>query len=174
MPHAASAARVVLPAWFVAAQNEIGVREAPGNRGPAIRRYIAAARCGSEGDPWCAIFANAMLESAASAARARRSRARSSAIRISCGSTARARLHRHLLARHEASGLGHVGFYAGERGGRIFTLGGTRATWCASSVSESRRALACPATSGRRAWPAATGALPPQLAATGAVTGKVT
>jgi hypothetical protein len=51
------------PAWFLAAQKEIGTKELPENRGPEVRRYIALAHCGHEGDPWCAIFCNAMLES---------------------------------------------------------------------------------------------------------------
>jgi len=177
MPHAASAARVVLPAWFVAAQNEIGVREAPGNRGPAIRRYIAAARCGSEGDPWCAIFANAMLESAG--LRGTRSALARSFERdphfmrldgpaLGCIVT--------FWRGTKASGLGHVGFYAGERGGRIFTLGGNESDMV--RVEPYPKAAARFGLSGYF-WPKglalpATGALPPQLAATGAVTGKVT
>jgi hypothetical protein len=51
------------PPWFEAARKEIGTKELPENRGPAIRRYIDLAHCGKEGDPWCAIFANAMLAS---------------------------------------------------------------------------------------------------------------
>ena len=51
------------PSWYEAALKEVGTRELPENRGPAIRRYVELAHCGSEGDPWCAIFVNAMLES---------------------------------------------------------------------------------------------------------------
>lgn len=53
----------VAPAWLIAARKELGTRELPENRGPAIRRYVGMAHCGAEGEPWCAIFANAMLES---------------------------------------------------------------------------------------------------------------
>src|SRR5262245_39076022 len=51
------------PPWLTAAHKEIGFRERPGNRG--IERYVSLAHAGSPGDPWCAIFVNAMLESAA-------------------------------------------------------------------------------------------------------------
>lgn len=51
------------PPWWNAALHEIGTREVGDNGGPAIRRYCALAHCGQEGDPWCAIFVNAMLES---------------------------------------------------------------------------------------------------------------
>jgi len=48
------------PPWLIAARKEIGFRERPGNQG--IERYTVLAHAGSPGDPWCAIFANAMLE----------------------------------------------------------------------------------------------------------------
>jgi len=177
MPPAASAARAALPAWFVAAQQEIGTREEPGNRGPAIRRYIAAGRCGAEGDPWCAIFANAMLE--LSGVRGTRSALARSFERdahfvrldgpaLGCIVT----FWRGVKAR----GFGHVGFYAGERGGRIHTLGGNE--------SDMVRVEPYPKVASRFGlsgyfWPASVprpvlGALPPQLAATGPATGKVT
>jgi len=44
------------PPWFRWALAEVGTRELPENTGPAIRRYISLAHCGTEGDPWCAIF----------------------------------------------------------------------------------------------------------------------
>jgi uncharacterized protein (TIGR02594 family) len=45
-----------------AARKDIGFHETGSNRG--IERLIASARCGSEGEPWCAIFVNAKLEDA--------------------------------------------------------------------------------------------------------------
>lgn len=116
---------IAVPAWFESARKEIGTRELPDNRGPAIRRYIALAHCGAEGDPWCAIFANAMLES----------------VNISGTRSAMARSFEHdsrflKLAAPALgcivtfwrvapnSGLGHVGFYNGEHSGLISTLGG--------------------------------------------------
>src|SRR5215510_6324904 len=50
------------PPWLILARREIGFRERSGNRG--IERYVSLAHAGSPGDPWCAIFVNAMLESA--------------------------------------------------------------------------------------------------------------
>jgi uncharacterized protein (TIGR02594 family) len=114
-----------IPPWFEAASEEIGVREVPENRGPAIRRYIQAAGCGSEGDPWCAIFANAMLESVGihgTRSAAARSFERHNNFR---------KLDRPALGcivtfwrNSRNSGLGHVGFYNGEYRGLISTLGG--------------------------------------------------
>lgn len=55
---------IIVPPWRVIANKETGTRERGENRGPDIRRYIAGAHCGSEGDPWCAIFQNFTLEMA--------------------------------------------------------------------------------------------------------------
>jgi uncharacterized protein (TIGR02594 family) len=48
------------PPWLAAARKDIGFHEIGTNRG--IKTFIAAAKCGSIGDPWCAIFVNAKLE----------------------------------------------------------------------------------------------------------------
>jgi hypothetical protein len=55
---------IIVPPWRVIANKETGTREQGENRGPDIRRYIAGAHCGAEGDPWCAIFQNFTLEMA--------------------------------------------------------------------------------------------------------------
>lgn len=113
------------PAWFLAARKEIGTRELPENRGPAIRRYIGLSHCGTEGDPWCAIFANAMLES--TGIRGTRSALARSFERdpnfikligpaLGCIVT--------YWRGAKSKGLGHVGFYNGEQGDYISTLGG--------------------------------------------------
>ncbi len=47
--------------WMTWAAKEIGFHETGTNRN--IGRYTGPAKCGSEGDPWCAIFVNAALES---------------------------------------------------------------------------------------------------------------
>lgn len=111
--------------WYDAAIKEIGTRELPENRGPAIRKYIALAHCGSEGDPWCAIFANAMLESVGIAG-TRSPLARSfehSANFIKLAGPALGAITTFWrVARN--SGLGHVAFYAGEQAGMIDALGG--------------------------------------------------
>lgn len=113
------------PLWFIAATKEIGTRELPENRGPAIRKYIAQAHCGSEGDPWCAIFANAMLESSGipgtRSAMARSFEHDSHFVKlagpsIGCIVT--------FWRGVKSQGFGHVGFYAGEQGDYISTLGG--------------------------------------------------
>src|SRR6516165_7868786 len=49
------------PAWLVRARTFIGFHETGNNRG--IEQFISEAKTGSLGEPWCAIFANAMLES---------------------------------------------------------------------------------------------------------------
>lgn len=113
------------PPWFEAARKEIGTKELPENSGPAIRRYIELAHCGSEGDPWCSIFANAMLES----------------VGIQGTRNAMARSFEHdpnfiklvgpalgcivtFWRGVKSKGLGHVGFYNGTTGDYISTLGG--------------------------------------------------
>jgi uncharacterized protein (TIGR02594 family) len=117
-----------LPSWFVAARKELGTKELPENRGPAIRRYVSMAHCGAEGQPWCAIFANAMLESVGvpgtRSPLARSFEHHANFTRLSgpvpgCIVT--------FWRQSKNSGLGHVGFYNGEHSGRISTLGGNEA-----------------------------------------------
>lgn len=48
------------PLWLSLAEHEVGFHEIGANHG--IARYLAPAKTGNDGDPWCAIFANAMLE----------------------------------------------------------------------------------------------------------------
>lgn len=114
------------PLWYDFAVKEIGTRELPDNRGPAIRRYIQLAHAGAEGDPWCAIFANAMLELAGVAG----SRSPSSQsfthhpnfVKLSGPAVGAIVVYWRIS---QNSGLGHVGFYAGQdKAGFIDTLGG--------------------------------------------------
>ncbi len=113
------------PPWLAWAWHEIGTREAGENRGPAIRRYIALGKCGEEGDPWCAIFVNAALEGCG--LRGTRSPSSQSFrydrnfMRLD-GPALGAIVVFWRASRH--SGLGHVGFYCGERSGFVWTLGG--------------------------------------------------
>jgi len=113
------------PSWLQWAWKEVGTREQPENRGPAIRRYIAIAKCGAEGEPWCAIFANAALES--QSIRGTRSPS-SQSFRHDAGFVELASPAIGAIVvfwrTSKNSGLGHVGFYCGERGGSIWTLGG--------------------------------------------------
>jgi uncharacterized protein (TIGR02594 family) len=101
------------PPWLITARQEIGFRERPGNRG--IERYIRLAHAGSPGDPWCAIFVNAMLEAAGYPG------TRSAAARSFERSQHFIRLHGPALGcittiwrQSKASGLGQVFFYLGE------------------------------------------------------------
>lgn len=114
------------PAWLVAARKEIGTRELPQNRGPAIRRYVALAHCGAERDPWCAIFANAMLEeSGIKGTRSPSSQSfRHSPDFVQLAGPALGAITVYWRV-SESCGLGHVGFYEGEDShGFINTLGG--------------------------------------------------
>lgn len=114
------------PPWLVAARKEVGRRELPENRGPVVQHYINLARCGAQGDAWCAIFANAMLESVG--------------IRGTRSPSSQSFRHDpNFIELHETalgaivvywrgsrgSGLGHVGFVVGvDSHGYINTLGG--------------------------------------------------
>ena len=113
------------PPWLIAARKEIGFRERPGNRG--IERYVTLAHAGSPGDPWCAIFVNAMLESAGYPG------TRSAAARSFEHSQHFVRLEGPALGcivtmwrQSKASGLGHVFFYLGENDKGLLALGGNQ------------------------------------------------
>jgi uncharacterized protein (TIGR02594 family) len=114
------------PKWFDLAVKEIGQRELPENRGPVVRRYITLGKCGEEGDPWCAIFVNAMLEQAGvSGTRSPSSQSftRHANFARLPGPAIGAIVVYWRIAK--TSGLGHVGFYAGEDNhGFIDTVGG--------------------------------------------------
>lgn len=113
------------PPWFQWALHELGTREEPENRGPAIRRYIALAHCGTEGEPWCAIFANAALE--ANGIRGTRSPGSQSFrndpnfVKLTGPALGAIAV---FYRGGRASGLGHVGFYRGETANYVYTLGG--------------------------------------------------
>ncbi|GAC1325878.1 MAG: hypothetical protein NVSMB28_21230 [Collimonas sp.] len=111
------------PSWFRWALHEIGFHEIGNNQG--IERYINLGHCGAVGDPWCAIFANAALES--SGVRGTRS-ASSQSFRNSPDFVALNGPALGAIAVYwrgsPNSGLGHVGFYRGENDAAIWTLGG--------------------------------------------------
>lgn len=114
------------PLWYDAAVKEIGIREQGNNAGPAIQRYIRLAHCGAIGDPWCAIFVNAMLES--TGIRGTRSPSsqsfRHDSNFVLLKGPARGAIAVFWRISH-SSGLGHVGMYDGEdTHGFIDTLGG--------------------------------------------------
>lgn len=113
------------PDWFKWALHEIGTKEDPGNHGAALARYRELAHAGSDGEPWCAIFANAALESVG--LRGTRS-ASSQSFRSSSDFVPLAGPALGALAvfwrGSRTSGLGHVGFYRGEDTSRVWVLGG--------------------------------------------------
>jgi uncharacterized protein (TIGR02594 family) len=129
------------PVWFNSAMKEIGVHEVGDNGGPDIRRFAEWAHCGGEGMPWCAIFANAMLEH--------------NGIPGTRSPLARSFEHSDHFVRlptpalgcivtfwrgSPQSGLGHVGFYAGESHGLIMTLGGNESDMVKMEFLNSRAA----------------------------------
>ena len=113
------------PSWLTSARAEIGQHELPENRGPVVQRYIDLAHCGEQGDPWCAIFANAMLEkNGITGTRSPSSQSfRHSPNFIKLDGPALGAIVVYWRI-SPSSGLGHVGFYCGETPGYVNTLGG--------------------------------------------------
>lgn len=114
-----------MPVWFDWALKELGQHEEPENRGPVIRKYIALARCGVEGDPWCAIFVNAALEAnGISGTRSPSSQSfRHSVNFVKLAGPALGAIAVFWRISPN-SGFGHVGFYDSETTGYVNTLGG--------------------------------------------------
>lgn len=114
---------MIAPVWYVAALHEIGFHEKGDNQG--IERFISEGHCGHLGDPWCAIFVNAKLET--SGLHGSRSPASQSFrhdenfIRLTGPAFGAIAV---FWRGSRDSGLGHVGFYSGERGDHIWVLGG--------------------------------------------------
>lgn len=113
------------PPWVTVARGQIGFQEQPGNRG--IQKYTGPAKCGREGDPWCAVFTNAMLEM----------------VGMPGTESAMARSYEHsgrykqlsgpaigaittMWRDSPDSGKGHVFFYMGENDNGIVALGGNQ------------------------------------------------
>lgn len=117
---------LIPPPWLAAARKEIGKREQPENKGPVVQHYIDLAKCGEQGDAWCAIFTNAMLESVGiKGTRSPSSQSfRHSPDFVQLPGPALGAIVVYWRA-SKASGLGHVGLYEGEDShGHIYTLGG--------------------------------------------------
>jgi uncharacterized protein (TIGR02594 family) len=111
------------PPWFQWALHEIGFHETGNNQG--IERYIGLAHCGSLGDPWCAIFCNAALESSGipgtRSASSQSPRHHPEFVQLSGPALGAIVV---FWRGAQDSGLGHVGFYRGEDASRVWTLGG--------------------------------------------------
>lgn len=111
------------PLWVTNGLHDLGFHETGDNRG--IEKFIGQAKCGSIGDPWCAIWANAKLEE--SGVRGTRS-ASSQSFRhnpdfVKLSGPALGALAVY-WRNSPSSGLGHVGFYLGETKTQVLTLGG--------------------------------------------------
>jgi uncharacterized protein (TIGR02594 family) len=111
------------PPWFQLALHEIGFHETGDNQG--IDRYVQMAHCGADGEPWCAIFANAMLEQAGVlGTRSPSSQSfRNDPNFVQLSGPALGAITVYWRGTPN-SGLGHVGFYRGEDSSRVWTLGG--------------------------------------------------
>jgi uncharacterized protein (TIGR02594 family) len=114
-----------IPPWVSWAQQELGFHERPGNRG--IEKYIALALCGSLGDPWCAIFANAGLE--ACGIRGTRSAMARSFERSPHFTRLAGPAYGAITTMWRGSpsaGTGHVFYYLGENPKGVLALGGNQ------------------------------------------------
>lgn len=110
--------------WLSLAEHEVGFHERGTNQG--IERYTQAAHCGQEGDPWCAIFVNAMLENSGHlgtrSAMARSFEHNENFCRLS-GPALGAIVTNWRGSR--TGGLGHVFIYTGhDANGRVWGIGG--------------------------------------------------
>jgi uncharacterized protein (TIGR02594 family) len=96
---------------------DLGFHETGDNQG--IELFIAQAKCGSPGDRWCAIWANAKLE-VSGITGTRDARAVSFSDHPNFVKLDGPALGAIVVWDH------HVGFYMGESQGRIWTLGGNQ------------------------------------------------
>jgi uncharacterized protein (TIGR02594 family) len=113
------------PPWLAKAESYLGFHERPGNRG--IEEFIALAKCGESGDPWCAIFVNACLEAAGlrgtRSAMARSFERDGNFVKLAgpaLGAIAT------MWRDSPSSGSGHVFFYLGENENGVLALGGNQ------------------------------------------------
>jgi len=117
------------PEWYALATAEIGNREIGNtNNGPEITRYRQLAHCGQPGDPWCAIFANAMFAlcqnpalPGTKSASSQSFRNHRSFVQLSGPALGAVVVFWRISPN---SGKGHVGFYYGETSKSVYVLGG--------------------------------------------------
>lgn len=112
------------PPWFTWSLHEIGFHETGNNQG--IERYIGLAHCGALGDPWCAIFMNAAMESSGiPGTRSASSQSpRHDPGYVQLSGPALGAIVVFWRGTSPDSGQGHVGFYRGESADKVWTLGG--------------------------------------------------
>jgi uncharacterized protein (TIGR02594 family) len=113
------------PPWLAKAQSYLGFHERPGNRG--IEEFIALAKCGVGGDPWCAIFVNACLEAAGvrgtRSAMARSFERDGNFVQLAGPALGAVTT---MWRGSPSSGSGHVFFYLGENERGVLALGGNQ------------------------------------------------
>jgi uncharacterized protein (TIGR02594 family) len=113
------------PPWLAKAESYIGFHERGENRG--IEQLIALAKCGSVGDPWCAIFVNACLEAVGirgtRSAMARSFERDRNFVRLSGPALGAITT---MWRGSPSSGSGHVFFYLGENEEGVLALGGNQ------------------------------------------------
>jgi uncharacterized protein (TIGR02594 family) len=118
--------RPAAPPWYEWALGELGWHERGVNRG--LAPYIQLAKCGQEGDPWCAIFVNAGIERAGFRG-SRSAMARSFETNANFEKLSGPALGCIVTAwrTSRSSGQGHVGYYAGHNAkGEVILLGGNQ------------------------------------------------
>lgn len=113
------------PPWTQWKFRELGTHEVGNNAGPNIERYIRLGKCGSVGDPWCAIFENASLEASnlpgTRSPSSQSFRYHSEFVKLPGPALGAIAVFWRLS---KSSGLGHVGDYVGETDDRVYILGG--------------------------------------------------
>lgn len=131
------------PAWLAAAWAEFGVREKPGSaNASAVVGYFAEAghaQIREDVTPWCAAFCGAMLKRAGLAP----SGSLMARSYLKWGNTIEApRLGAiAVLTRGKSASAGHVGFYLGHAGGRVFLLGGNQGDAVMVEAFDAKRVL---------------------------------
>lgn len=111
------------PPWYLWAMHEIGFHETGNNQG--IQRYIDLGHTGSLGDAWCAIFANAALESCgipgSRSPSSQSFKTNANFVKLSGPALGAIAV---FWRGSPSSGLGHVAFYHGESAQNVWALGG--------------------------------------------------
>src|SRR5215469_16364221 len=111
------------PQWVTLGEQDLGFHETGDNEG--IQKFIDQAHCGQEGDPWCAIWANAKLEQAdirgTRSASSQSFRRDANFVKLDGPAPGAIAVY---WRQSPDSGLGHVGFYMGETDTQVLTLGG--------------------------------------------------
>ena len=124
-PHVTSPKTEAAPPWLAQATSYLGFQERGENRG--IEEFIARAGCGTVGDPWCAIFVNACLETVGvrgtRSARARSFEHDTNFVRLSGPSLGAITT---MWRGSPSAGTGHVFFYLGENDHGVLALGGNQ------------------------------------------------